>query len=56
MDQSLYGRLFARQEVETAAVFFPWDSLSEEEREAIRELHGGDGDYFDPSATIKLPG
>jgi hypothetical protein len=56
MDQTLHGRYFARQEVETADVHFRWDDLSEKGREAIRELHGRDGDYWDPSATIKLPG
>src|SRR5829696_753521 len=37
MDESLHGRYFVRQDVETATVLFPWEHLSDEGREAIRK-------------------
>jgi hypothetical protein len=58
MDESLRGRYFVRQDVETASVLFPWEHLSEEGRAAIREQRGPDfeGDLSDTSAIAKFPG
>ncbi len=56
MDESLHGKYFARQDVDTASVLFPWDYLSKEGQEAIREMQGRDGDYEETSAVVKLPG
>jgi hypothetical protein len=54
MDEGLYGRYFVRQDVETATVLFPWEHLSEEGRETIREQRGPDfaEDFWDTNALI----
>ena len=58
MDEGLHGRYFARQDVETATVLFPWEHLSEEGREAIRKQRGPNfgEDFSDPNALVILPG
>jgi len=57
MDESLHGRYFVRQDVETATVLFPWEHLSEEGREAVRRQGGDDGeDFIVTGAPAILPG
>jgi hypothetical protein len=58
MEESLHGRHFVRQDVETAAVLISPELLSEKGREAIREQHGLDlgEDLLVPDAVAILPG
>jgi hypothetical protein len=61
MDESLHGRQFVRQDVESATVLFSREIMSQEGWEAYCEQHGLDPDgedekIWETNAVAKLPG